>query len=87
LVSWSKNILLVASCNWSFYYWRNKPIYYFIIFKKLKNQKPLALKWEKKFVGTASSLRAVNLEVKVKTVATPNFPSFNPMKLMGGNLL
>jgi hypothetical protein len=27
-----------------------------------------------------------NLEVKVKTVATPNFPSFNPMKLMGGNL-
>jgi hypothetical protein len=40
----------------------------------------------KEICGTTSSLHAINLEVKVKTVATPNFPSFNPMKLMGGNI-
>ncbi len=55
-----------------------------ILSTTLQGIRPIALKWEKKSVGTASSLHAVNLEVKVTTVATPKFPSFNPMKLMGG---
>jgi hypothetical protein len=46
---------------------------------KIKNK-------EKKSVGTTSPLHAINLEVKNKTVATPHFPSSDPMKLRGGNL-